>query len=135
MPSNNATSFVPSLNGFHFDNSFTNAVLSADTLDAAFKAVGLAPPTFPAGFNLNPNVTTSGRCGGMAWLSLDYYLARLPVPTTISKASPYSLGIDDFAGKPNDDPPDGTPLADWIYMRLFQSWFASGTQTLAWIVG
>src|SRR5437016_11063136 len=40
--------FVPSRDGFHFSNNFTNHLLCG--------------------------ITTAGRCGGMAYAALDYYL-------------------------------------------------------------
>jgi hypothetical protein len=50
-----------------------------------------------------PITETRGRCGGMAFAALDYWHYRLSVPR-----------IPEL-------PPDGTPLADYIYARLITS--------------
>src|ERR1051326_7354947 len=41
--------FIPSRDGFHFANRFTNVIIPGTSL------------------------STHGRCGGMAWAALDYY--------------------------------------------------------------
>src|SRR5207302_1309818 len=82
--------FSPQKHGFHFDNDFDNAIV-----------------TFPNG----QQFPTGGRCGGMAYASLDYYFAGLPIPT-------HRMG--DFPGGTRV-PPDGTRLADYISARLFDS--------------
>ncbi len=56
------------------------------------------------------NVETRGRCGGMAFAAMDYFLSGVPVPTW-----PASV----FA--PEEVPPDGHWLADYIYLRLMNS--------------
>ncbi len=53
---------------------------------------------------------TLGRCGGMAFCALDHYFAQLPLPT---------LSAQDLA--PLHVPPDGHPLADYIYRRQLDS--------------
>jgi hypothetical protein len=61
------------------------------------------------------DIETRGRCGGMAWAALDCYLAGVPIPpdTTL--------------------PPDGSPLADYIYRRLLDSFLTpSALQFVAW---
>jgi hypothetical protein len=56
-------------------------------------------------------VTTSGRCGGMCFAALDYYNARVAIPP---------FRESDFASS-NGVPPDGNPLADYIYKRQIDS--------------
>jgi hypothetical protein len=74
--------------GFAFSNSFTNHVV-----------------TIPA---LKIDITTSGRCGGMAFAALDYWHHGLAVP--------------DAAGLPAD----GSLLGDYIYARLLDSMRSNG---------
>jgi hypothetical protein len=50
-----------------------------------------------------PIAETQGRCGGMAFAALDHWHAGIPVPFTATL------------------PPDGDPLADYIYARLHTS--------------
>lgn len=50
-----------------------------------------------------PITETRGRCGGMAFAALDHWYARIPIPDTATL------------------PPDGDPLADYIYRRLHTS--------------
>jgi hypothetical protein len=60
-------------------------------------------------------IETRGRCGGMAFAALDLYHAGMAVPpdTTL--------------------PPDGHPLADYIYRRLLDSFLVpSAFQFLSW---
>ena len=83
------TDFTPSQHGFHFANSFVNHVA-----------------TLPDG----RKIETGGRCGGMAYASLDYYFAKLPAPPYTSADFP-DTGV----------PPDGNWLADYIYRRLMDS--------------
>lgn len=87
------TNFVPSRDGFHFPNKFTNNV----------KIIG------------SLSVTTYGRCGGMAWASLDYYTRGVPTPTC--------NGADFGTAQV---PTDGTPLADYIYTRLMDTFVKYG---------
>lgn len=82
------TSFSPAENGFHFANGFVNKVI--DT-----------------GFG---KIESRGRCGGMAFASLDYYFAKIPVP---------AHEPDDFPNRKY--PPDGSKLADYIYKRSVHS--------------
>jgi len=81
--------FDPKKNGFHFPNDFTNNV---------------------ANIPGHGDVQTQGRCGGMAYASLDYYYANVPIPA-------YEGSI--FA--PLHVPPDGHWLADYLYERLMDS--------------
>ncbi len=74
---------------FRFRNAFTNRI-------ATIPGVG--------------NVETRGRCGGMAFAAMDYYLSGVPVPQ-------WRSGL--FA--PDEVPPDGHWLADYLYMRLMNS--------------
>ncbi len=84
------TSFTPLEHGFHFANTFINRIIST-------------------GFG---KIETKGRCGGMAYASLDYYFSGISIPAHESK---------DF---PNGQfPPDGNMLADYIYERTLNSLF------------
>ena len=91
------TNFVPSKHGFHFPNNFVN------------KLIGGA-------------ITTRGRCGGMAFGSLDYYVNSVPVPTCDTADFGSSLGV----------PPDGTPLADYIMGRLDGSLLLYAASFIRW---
>ncbi len=86
------TAFVPELYGFHFANGFTNQV--------NIEVFGQSIASF----------TTYGRCGGMAYAALDYYKLGRPAPTHL----PEDFGTTSV-------PADGTPLADYIYARLLDS--------------
>src|SRR5262249_56198432 len=77
------TGFHPVDDGFKFANNFVNPIIN-------IPQIGL-------------NVQTFGRCGGMAFLALDYWYNRLPIPETTAL------------------PQDGTLLADTIYARLADS--------------
>jgi len=79
--------FTLPLHGFKFDNNFVNHVVSV-----------------PA---LRIDLTTGGRCGGMAFASLDYWYNRLAVPDA------------------DDLPKDGSLVGDYIYWRLIDSIFAN----------
>jgi hypothetical protein len=81
------TDFRPHIHGFHFPNAFVNNVIF--------------------------DIKTKGRCGGMAYASLDYYFAGIQIP---------NLRAEHF--QPNTYPPDGHPIADYIYRRLFDSFTA-----------
>ena len=93
------TDFDPKKHGFHFSNEFVN-----DVCDTPFG-----------------KITTEGRCGGMAFASLDYYYAKLPIPT--------HRGSDFPGGKV---PPDQTRLADYIYSRLMDSFLRNGDKFILW---
>lgn len=84
------TGFNPFTNGFNFAISFTNS-------NVYFAGTGI--------------YQTQGRCGGMAYASLDYYFASKPTP---------HLDPIEFQG--GTVPPDGHPLADYIYKRLIDSY-------------
>lgn len=90
------TSFNPSKHAFRFSNRFVNEVL---TLHIGFGFWGK-----------RIDFETSGRCGGMAFAALDYYHADRPVPDFEASDFPES-----------DVPPDGHPLADYIYSRQLDS--------------
>jgi hypothetical protein len=61
------------------------------------------------------NIQTRGRCGGMAYAALDFYFAGIPVPSDTTL------------------PPDGSPLADYIYRRLMDSFVTpSAVQFVSW---
>ncbi|GIH12368.1 hypothetical protein [Rugosimonospora africana] len=98
------TAFRAGKNGFHFPNNFVNHIVT------------LHVPLHGA-----VDVTTGGRCGGMAYAALDYFHAGLPVPT-------HETG--DFA---DGVPPDGSVLAGYIYHRLIDSFLTgSATKFIAW---
>ena len=82
--------FDPKIHGFHFANYFINQI-------ATLPGIG--------------QISTAGRCGGMAYTALDHYFAHLPMPTLTSA---------DFA-KTGQVPPDGHPLSDYIYKRQIDS--------------
>jgi hypothetical protein len=84
--------FNPRDDGFKFANSFTNHVI-----------------TVPA---LGVDVTTGGRCGGMASAALDYWHNGLAIP--------------DDGGLPAD----GSVLGDYIYARLIDSMIANAWKFL-----
>ncbi|MGY4645178.1 MIR domain-containing protein [Cellulomonas sp. URHB0016] len=85
--------FDPAVHGFAFANRFVDVFLSVGTFE----------------------ITTAGRCGGMAYLALDHWTAGRPVPRW-----PGGLWA------PGHVPPDGHWLADDIRGRLFDS-FRTGT--------
>lgn len=89
------TTYEPERYAFRFPNAFINHVWS-----------GRIPPRLGREYN----ITTSGRCGGMVFASLDFYHLATPVPT---------LNSQDFA--PERVPPDGHPLADYIFARQLHS--------------
>jgi hypothetical protein len=61
------------------------------------------------------DIQTRGRCGGMAYAALDFYFADIPVPADTTL------------------PPDGNPLADYIYRRLLASFLTpSAVQFVTW---
>jgi len=81
--------FTPQQNGLHFVNYFTSVI-----------------QPFPG----MPPITLQGRCGGMSFMALDHYFARMPLPAYTSANFP-GTGV----------PPDGSPLADYIFRRQVQS--------------
>ncbi len=94
------TAFDPTIHGFRFANRFLNTVAR-----------------LPNG----ATIRTSGRCGGMAFASLDIFHAGKQAPT------------DDWSGFPRGVPPDGTPLAAYLFKRLMDSFIeASAVRFLAW---
>ncbi len=82
--------FLPSKHGFHFGNNFVNKIIHTSF----------------------GKIESRGRCGGMAFASLDYYFSNMDIPTHESK---------DFPNK--KVPPDGSMLADYIYERSIHSLF------------
>jgi hypothetical protein len=61
------------------------------------------------------DIETRGRCGGMAWAALDCYLAGVAIAPDATL------------------PPDGSPLADYIYRRLLDSFMTpSAIQFVSW---
>ena len=95
--------FDAATDGFAFPNAFVNVVL-----------------TLPNG----SKITTAGRCGGMAYAALDYFLAGQPVPR---------WSADLWA--PGRVPPDGHWLADYFTTRLRDSFFTgSAAKFLTWSI-
>jgi len=88
------TNFSPLQHGFHFPNNFINKVANIP------------------GYG---EVVTRGRCGGMAYASLDYYYAHIQIPDYKEIYFPYP----DF--NPSGVPPDSNTLANYIYVRLINS--------------
>ena len=96
-----AVAFDPATHGFAFPNAFVNEVL-----------------TLPNG----AKIATAGRCGGMAYAALDYFLAGQPVPTWRS---------DLWA--PSRVPPDSHWLARLFTQRLHDSFFTgSAAKFVTW---
>lgn len=96
-----AVAFDPAVHGFAFPNAFVNEVL-----------------TLPNG----AKITTAGRCGGMAYAALDYFLAGQPVPRWRS---------DLWA--PSRVPPDSNWLAQLFTQRLHDSFFTgSAAKFVTW---
>src|SRR5699024_7386296 len=89
------TTYSPQLYAFRFPNDFVNHICN-----------GRIPPFFVRKVKL----TTAGRCGGMAFASLDFYHLTTPVPTV----NPQDLA-------PSVVPADGHPLADYIFTRQLHS--------------
>jgi hypothetical protein len=93
--------FDPATHGFAFPNAFVNVVL-----------------TLPNG----AQITTAGRCGGMAYAALDYFLPGQPVPRMHS---------DLWA--PGRVPPDSHWLAQYFTSRLRDSFFTgSAAKFVTW---
>jgi hypothetical protein len=70
-------------------------------------------------------ISTYGRCGGMCYTILDHMAAHMPLP---------NLGAVDFA-ETDGVPPDGHPLADYIYQRQLDSFMVlSAVKFLSWTV-
>lgn len=68
-------------------------------------------------------ISTYGRCGGMCYLALDHYFARAAMPKAKTQ---------DFA-QTNGVPPDGHPLADYLYQRQLDSFVTlSAVKFVAW---
>jgi hypothetical protein len=89
------TGFDPRRHGFHFDNHFENK--------------------YELPFAVGKTITTYGRCGGMAYASLDFFLADEAIPTE------------------SQAPADDTPLARYILRRLVDSWVnPSATRFVTW---
>lgn len=89
------TDYSPEQYAFRFPNAFINAVWS-----------GRLPPRIGRQYE----ISSRGRCGGMAFASLDFFHIKTPVP---------SLASTDFS--PLNVPPDGHPMADYIYVRQLHS--------------
>ena len=97
------TGFEPDVHGFAFPNAFVDVFA-----------------TLPNG----TKITTRGRCGGMAYLSLDLFHAGAPAPR-------WGCGL----WAPQRVPPDDNWLADAIRARLFDSFrVLSAASFLSWSV-
>jgi hypothetical protein len=89
------TGYEPEQYGFRFANTFVNGLFSV--------TVGVPPFTYTKDFE------TDGRCGGMAFTSLDLYHGGRPIPTLPRDFRSSAL------------PSDGDRLADYIYSRQLDS--------------
>lgn len=89
------TAYSPEQFAFRFPNEFVNFVWS-----------GRLPPRIWR----KVEIKTTGRCGGMAFASLDFFHLDKPVP---------ALEPKDFSRL--NVPHDGHPLADYIYSRQLHS--------------
>ncbi|HZJ02820.1 MAG TPA: hypothetical protein VFE20_03915, partial [Thermoleophilia bacterium] len=85
--------FDPLVHGFGFPNRYHNLVLA------------------------RPRVNTSGRCGGMVFAALDYYLSGLPVPRFESEEFP---------------PRNAHPLSRYIYRRQLDSFVRPTALRFVW---
>ena len=93
--------FDPATHGFAFPNAFVNVVLQLPT---------------------GAKITTAGRCGGMAYAALDYFLPGQPVPRL--RSSLYG---------PGKVPPDSHWLAQYFTARLHDSFFTgSAAKFVTW---
>lgn len=92
------TNFKPSVDGFHFNNTFTN-----DLVPRGLRHTGL-------------NIKTGGLCGGMVYAALDYYYAHKPIPNvdyrpaTGTKLAHYIYQREVHSIESN--------LTEWINMRV-----------------
>jgi hypothetical protein len=102
-----ATTFYPQTHGFHFTNSFTDISIQINNLP---------------GFNLpiignvgggSINFVTGGRCAGMSYAAMDYFLSQKLMPT--------HTGAD----LPNGIPNLATGLGAYIDQR-HKDWNYSG---------
>ena len=97
------TAFDPAVHGFGFPNAFVDVFL-----------------TLPNG----AKISTAGRCGGMAYASLDLFHAGAPAPR-------WSTAL--YA--PRRVPPDDNWLADTIRARLFDSFkVLSAASFVSWSI-
>ena len=70
-------------------------------------------------------ISSLGRCGGMSFSALDFYFTHHMIPRSTNQ---------DFAAS-GSVPPDGTPLADYIYRRQIDSFLtASAAKFITWSV-
>lgn len=111
------TEYQPARYAFRFPNNFINTIFH-----------GRIPPLIGRPTKL----VTHGRCGGMVFASLDFYHSGLPLPAQFTATVP---------------PPDGHPLADYIYARQkhsmlttlrglydgirYMRWSGASTQTIS----
>ena len=96
------TNFTAQRDGFHFSNYFVNVI-------ANLPGIG--------------QISTYGRCGGMSYLALDHYFARLPMPQAHTQDFAQTHGV----------PPDGHALADYLYQRQLDSFTTlSAVKFVSW---
>ncbi|SDM20946.1 pentapeptide repeat-containing protein [Kriegella aquimaris] len=114
--------FKPKEHGFHFRNSFKNSVLFGEIA----KLFNL-PFTLPDWILLGNPITTSGRCGGMTFSALDFFLSkRFSVPEAALEELPDGNKVVN-----RRPPPDGDVLADYIMERQFDSFLVFGDEYLS----
>lgn len=107
MPVYTNPRFEPAEHGFHFNNTFENTELIKEV--AADLGLPFSIPDFSFG---NP-IRTGGRCGGMTYAVLDYFLSsQFDIP------------------KVSETPPDGDVLADYILERQYDSFFSVADEYL-----
>jgi hypothetical protein len=125
--------FRPETNGFAFVNSFEftdperAALLAriAPTVDLALADLGpfgLAARLTAVRDKLGSIALSAmpqryGLCGGIAFAAADYFRSGMPIPR---------------GSGPNDQPPPGSPLRDYLWQRLLQSWELNGVTFLEW---
>jgi hypothetical protein len=101
------TGFLPSINGFHFDNQFESV--------PAFKLIG----------DLWYGDASKGMCGGMVYAALDYFNAGLEIPPipkgdlSLRYGSPLHGTIFNYLGKRLFNSFD-VPTGVWTYVKLMQ---------------
>ena len=101
------TGFLPSINGFHFDNIFESV--------PSLKLIG----------DLRYGDASRGLCGGMVYAALDYFIAGLDIPLippedlSLRYGSPLHGPIFDYIGKRLFSSFD-VPAGVWNFIELMQ---------------
>ena len=128
------TAFRPETNGFAFvnywelteqENAELRALLGA-AIDGALGLlgpVGLAARVSGVRGKLNDLAAAAipksyGLCGGMAFAALDYFKTGAALPR---------------GAGPDDQPPPGSVLRNYLWRRLRESWVLNGVTFLEWV--